>query len=232
MLPNNNQNDLQGSPDLKKVFCLKTFFSESDHHLEKTFKKGEFIYNPGDSSEDIFFLLEGKVKVGSFSSTAKEVTKSILGDGEIFGELALIEEGNRRDFAQALEKSTICIIKKSSLKILMRQDNELGMYMMRLMGNRMLEMEQRLESLVFKDSRTRIIEFLYNLGQKKGQRVGFEVVIRSFGTHQEIANLTATSRQTVTTVLNDLRNRNLLTFNRRRLLIRDMDMLEKEISGS
>ncbi|MCB0557912.1 MAG: winged helix-turn-helix domain-containing protein, partial [Phaeodactylibacter sp.] len=91
----------------------------------------------------------------------------------------------------------------------------------------MLEMEQRLESLVFKDSRTRIIEFLHELGEKKGQRVGYEMLVRKFMTHQEIANLTATSRQTVTTVLNELRNRNLLTFNRKRLLIRDMDKLGK-----
>ena len=99
---------------------------------------------------------------------------------------------------------------------------------MKVMGSRVLEMEQRLESLVFKDSRTRIIEFLKNLAAKKGQRVGYEMLVRKFLTHQEIANLTATSRQTVTTVLNELRNKNILIFNRRRLLIRDMDKLAAE----
>ena len=79
---------------------------------------------------------------------------------------------------------------------------------MKIMGSRMLEMEQRLESLVFKDSRTRIIEFLKDLADKKGQRVGYEILVRKFMTHQDIANLTATSRQTVTTVLNELRNKN------------------------
>jgi len=90
-------------------------------------------------------------------------------------------------------------------------------------------MESRLESLVFKDSRSRIVEFLTNLVAKKGQRVGYEWVIRNFITHQEIANLTATSRQTVTTVLNDLRTKNLLTFNRKRLLVRDLEALKAEI---
>ncbi|MEZ4950294.1 MAG: hypothetical protein R2784_13025 [Saprospiraceae bacterium] len=87
----------------------------------------------------------------------------------------------------------------------MRQDNELGMYMMRLMGNRMLEMEQRLESLVFKDSRTRIIEFLYNLGQKKGPR---ESASRWLSEVLEPIkyNLTASSDRNY--CLNDLRNRN------------------------
>ena len=89
-------------------------------------------------------------------------------------------------------------------------------------------MEQRLESMVFRDSRSRIIDFLLELVEKKGQRVGFEHVVRKFITHQEIANLTATSRQTVTTVLNELRNKELLTFNRRRLLVRDLEKLKLE----
>ena len=99
---------------------------------------------------------------------------------------------------------------------------------MKIMGSRVLEMEKRLESLVFKDSRTRIIEFLLEIAEKKGRRVGFETEVRKFITHQEIANLTATSRQTVTTLLNDLRERNILTFDRRRLLIRDMEKLSQE----
>ena len=54
------------------------------------------------------------------------------------------------------------------------------------------------------------------------------MLVRKFNTHQEIANLTATSRQTVTTILNELRTRNLITFDRKRLLIRDLELLQKE----
>ena len=108
----------------------------------------------------------------------------------------------------------------------MRNHSQLNIFMMQLMGNRLLKMERRLESLVFKDSRTRIIEFLHELAKDKGQRVGYETLVRGFLTHQEIANLTATSRQTVTTILNELRRENIITFNRRRLLIRDLDKLK------
>lgn len=231
MLTQGNHNGYQDSQDLEETFCIRTFFTGFDHHIEKTFKKGEFIYQANDPSDEIYFMLKGKIKIGAFSSSGKEITKAIHNDGEVFGELAMIENGKRRDFAQAQEKSTVCIIQKDNLKVLMRQNHELSMRMMQMMGTRILHMERRLESLVFKDSRTRIIEFVYGLATGKGQRVGYETVIRNFGTHQEIANLTATSRQTVTTVLNDLRNRNILTFNRRRMLIRDMDLLAAEISA-
>ena len=127
-----------------------------------------------------------------------------------------------------MEDTTVCIISNEEMKSLMKDHNGLSLFMMKIMGSRILEMEQRLESLVFKDSRTRIVEFLKDLADKKGQRVGYEMLVRKFMTHQEIANLTATSRQTVTTVLNELRNKNIITFNRRRLLIRDMDLLKSE----
>jgi CRP-like cAMP-binding protein len=113
--------------------------------------------------------------------------------------------------------------------MLLLKHNTFQKFMMTLIGKRIVSGEKRLESLVFKDSRTRIVEYLLELVNTKGQRVGYELLVRKFNTHQEIANLTATSRQTVTTLLNDLRNKNILTFDRKRLLIRDIDMLKKEV---
>ena len=101
---------------------------------------------------------------------------------------------------------------------------------MRMLGDRLMDMEDRVESLVFKTSRGRIIGFLEKLVNRRGQRVGYEMLVRKFFTHQEIANLTATSRQTVTMVLNELRKKNILTFNRSRLLIRDMELLRAEVA--
>ena len=173
-------------------------------------------------------MSEGRVKIGAYGDGGKEITKAILTTGEVFGELSLIGEEKRRDFAYVMETTTVCTISVNEMKSLMREHNGLQLFIMKIMGNRVLEMEQRLESLVFRDSRTRIIEYLENLAKRKGQRVGYETVVRRFLTHQEIANLTATSRQTVTTVLNELRTKNIITFNRKRLLIRDMNALAKE----
>jgi len=86
-------------------------------------------------------------------------------------------------------------------------------------------MERKIELLVFKDARTRIIEFLKDLAQERGQKVGFETMIKNHFTHKDIASLTGTSRQTVTTVLNELRESNVINFDRRRILIRDVAKL-------
>jgi hypothetical protein len=145
------------------------------------------------------------------------------------GIAALLGEEQRHDFATALEDTTACVVTLDELRSLMRERSELNLFFMRMFGARQLEMERRLESLVFRDSRSRIVEFLVSLVKNKGQRVGYEWVVRQFLTHQEIANLTATSRQTVTTTLNDLRFKKLLTFNRSRLLVRDLEKLEMEV---
>ena len=215
--------------DVTGIFCPKKIDrGDMEKHTHKTYQKGDYIYLPDEHADKIYFLTEGRVKIGTYGESGKEITKAILNKGEVFGELSLIGEDKRRDFAYAMEKTLLCVLTVDEMKSLLRDHNALNLFLMRIMGSRVLEMEQRLESLVFKDSRTRIIEFLRDLAEKKGQRVGYEMLVRKFMTHQEIANLTATSRQTVTTVLNELRNKNILTFNRRRLLIRDMELLAKE----
>lgn len=200
-------------------------------HTHCTFKKGDPVYVPEDMSDRIFFIQEGRIKISVMNDEGKEITKAILGRGEVFGELSLLGESRRHDFATALENTTTCVVTLEELRGLMRERSELNLFFMKMFGERQLEMERRLESLVFRDSRSRIVEFLVNLAKTKGQRIGYEWVVRQFITHQEIANLTATSRQTVTTTLNDLRYLKLLTFNRSRLLIRDLEKLEAEVKN-
>lgn len=215
--------------DVTSIFCPQKLGSgTTDTHIQKKFKKGEYIYVPNEHADRIYFLTEGRVKIGAYGEGGKEITKAILTNGEVFGELSLIGEEKRRDFAYVMEPTTLCVITVDEMKGLMREYSGLPLFLMKIMGNRVLDMEHRLESLVFRDSRTRIVDYLINLAHKKGQRVGYETLVRRFLTHQEIANLTATSRQTVTTVLNELRGKNLITFNRKRLLIRDLEELTKE----
>jgi CRP/FNR family transcriptional regulator, cyclic AMP receptor protein len=216
--------------DVTGIFCPQKMGGMDESHTKKVFKRGDYIYLPDESSDKMYLITEGRIKIGNYADSGKEITKAILTNGEVFGELSLVGEDKRRDFAIAMEDTTVCMISVTEMKGLMKEHSALNLFIMKIMGSRVLQMEQRLESLVFKDSRSRIIEFIKDLATRKGQRVGYEMLIRQFFTHQEIANLTATSRQTVTTVLNDLRNKNILTFNRKRLLVRDMEKLGQEMS--
>jgi len=96
---------------------------------------------------------------------------------------------------------------------------------MTTIGKRLKRAESRLESLIFKDARSRIIDFLKDSVERRGRQVGFEMMFKHSLTQQDIANLTGTSRQTVTSVLNELKKDNLIYFTRKSILVRDVAKL-------
>lgn len=213
--------------DLRNIFCPTKATALHDRD-DADFPSNSYIYLPEEPAQDIFLINEGRVKIGTYSEDGKEITKAILGPGEVFGEMALIGQQQRRDFAYVMQDTKVCKLEKSDLSTMLKERNELQMFFMRIIGKRTLDLEQRLESLVFKSSKTRILEFIVQMVKAKGRAVGVEHEVKYMLTHKEIADLTATSRQTVNSVLNDLRNRNIITFNRRRMLVRDLAALEKE----
>ena len=212
--------------NLKNVFCPKKVdMGMLDHKSHHEFEANNYVYLPDEPAQKIFLISSGRIKIGTYGGDGKEVTKAILTPGEVFGELALISEGGRRDFAYTLEPTTLCVLEKADLQGMLRERSELQLFFMRLIGNRTLQLEQRLENLMFKTSRSRIVEFLHSLALERGRAVGYEREVRNMLTHKEIADLTGTSRQTVNSVMNDLRRQNILTFDRKRMLVRDMDKL-------
>ena len=198
----------------------------ADKHVYNYYKKDQFIYFPEEAAQDIFMIVNGRVKIGNYLEDGKEVVTAILSTGEIFGELALAGEDKRKDFAQAMDaNTTICPISISELKELMKDNKELSFSLLKLVGLRLMKVERKLELLVFRDARTRIVEFLKDAASWKGKKVGFETMIPTRLTHKDIAALTGTSRQTVTTILNELKEKNLINFDRKKILIRDLEKL-------
>ena len=212
--------------DLFELLCPKKTPYMEDKHIPGVYKKDEFIYFKDQSSVNIYMVSNGRVKIGTYAPDGKEIVKAILTTGEIFGEMALAGEEKRQDFAQAMDTGTrVCAMTIEDLQNLMVDNKELNFKILKIVGFRLRKMERKIESLVFKDARTRIVEFLKEMAEEKGQKVGFEMMIKNHLTHKDIASLTGTSRQTVTTVMNDLRDQNLITFDRRRILIRDLEKL-------
>ncbi len=188
--------------------------------------KFSYIYLPDEPSNHLFFLAKGLIKIATHSEDGKEVIKSLFQPLAMFGELGIIGETKRQDLAQALrEEVHLYILKVEDLKKLMRQNFRLTDKVMTLFGKRLMRVESKLESLIFKDARTRIIEFIKESVAKSGRKVGYEMLVKHSLTHQDIANITCTSRQTVTLVLNELRKSDLIYFNRGKILVRDIARL-------
>ncbi len=205
-------------PEEQELLAHFMEFQEKDRY--------SFIYMPGELSEHVYFLAQGSVKIGTHSSDGKEIIKSLIHPLAAFGELGLVGETKRQDFAQVLkEKVFLFAVRVIDFKTLMRQNFALCDQIMSSFGQRLVKAEHKLESLIFKDARTRIIEFIKDSVNDRGKRVGYEMLLKHSLTHQDIANITCTSRQTVTLVLNELRKSDLIYFNRGRILVRDMNQL-------
>ena len=184
------------------------------------------IYQPGETSEHIFLLSKGAVKISTHSSEGKEVIKQLIHPEAIFGELALVGESARTETAQSLkEEIHYYTIRIADFQQILARNAVVSQQLLQLFGQRMMAAENKLENLIFKDARSRIVNFLHEVVKKRGRQVGYEMLLKHSLTHQDIATITCTSRQTVTLVLNDLRKENLIYFNRGRILVRDMETL-------
>ncbi|MFT6166184.1 MAG: CRP-like cAMP-binding protein [Vicingaceae bacterium] len=197
-----------------------------DLTVMKTADKNQFIYFPKEPSKILFFLKAGRIKIGSYSEDGKEIIKAILYPGEVFGEMGIVGEESRKDFAVAMDSETrMCTLHVDQFKKMMEANSQLSLEVTKNIGEKLRNIERRLESLIFKDARERIIDFMKEMAGKYGKKIGVEVLVKHDLTHQDIANLTATSRQTVTTVLNDLKEKDLIYMERKRFLIREIDKL-------
>ncbi|WP_420460157.1 Crp/Fnr family transcriptional regulator [Neolewinella sp.] len=192
----------------------------------KTKPRYSVIYQPGEASDHIYLLAKGPIKISTHSNEGKEVIKQLIHPEAIFGELSLVGEEKRNETAQSLKEEVhYYTIRVADFQRIVFGNPAMSRKLLGLFGKRMMAAENKLENLIFKDARSRIVGFLHQVVTERGRRVGYEMLLKHSLTHQDIANITCTSRQTVTLVLNELRKENLIYFNRGRILVRDMDEL-------
>ncbi len=188
--------------------------------------KHSFVYLADEPSNYICLLVNGAVKIGIFSPDGREIIKSIQHPQSMFGELGLTGEHRRTEFAATMNREVeYYMVKVDDFKVLLQQNFELAQAVMLYLGERLRKAERQWESLILKDVRTRIVEFLKESAGERGRQVGYETLVKHGLTQQDIANLVGASRQTVTAILNELKKSNLIHFNRNTILIRDMDKL-------
>lgn len=188
--------------------------------------KHEAIYKEGAVSDRIYFVKRGRVKIVTNGEDDKEVLKSLVMEGELLGEGAIFGEKLRSDTAVSMDEGvTLLAMSGTVARDLLRSNPELSFKVTAQIAQKLRSAERRLEALTFKNSRTRIIEFLKDTAHRQGRKIGFETLLHPFLTHQDIGNLTTTSRQTVSSVLNELKGCNKIYYDRHRLLIRDLSVL-------
>jgi len=209
--------------DVFQILCPHSYKNFADNHIFNNFDKGDFVYFEEDSANKIFLISSGKVKIGYNTESGDEVITSILTKGQIFGEKAILGEDKREEFAQAIENGTsICVISLDMMYEMLRQNNDFSLKIYKFIGYRFKKLERRLQILLFKDAKTRLLEFIKDLGDEYGYNniVSGDRIIRHPYTQKEIATLIGTSRPTLNILLNELQKENVLIFQRREIILK------------
>lgn len=188
------------------------------------------IYFANEPSKTIYFLKTGRVKITKYLSDGSEKIIAIINPGEIFGEMAYLDEGQRTDYAVTVESSMICAINKNDLASFIAKNPELNLRLTKILGFKLRSFSERIEDLIFKDADHRIASFILRYAEKNGKKIGDQVFVKPFLKHQNIGELTACSRQTVNYFLTDLRNKGIIDFDRSKLVINKVDEIKKMIS--
>lgn len=168
----------------------------------------------------VYFLQKGLIKISNISETGEELIKYFIKPGAIFGELNLLDnEENRHEMAVALEDSEVCFIPVETVKQLMATNNSFRKSIHQFIGKRIKKMEERMFSLMLKDVRERIMDFLKEFVIEFGHPVNGGYTARNFLTHEDIARVTTTSRQSVTTSLVYLKKHGLIDYDTQNLSV-------------
>ncbi len=145
---------------------------------------------------------------------------AILGPGEVFGELSLTGQEKREEVAEVTEDAIICKVKIDDFEKMMTKNPKFNLQFTKLIGFRLRKIQNRLQNMVFKTSEQRVKTFILEMADEMGRSILGEEnqkVVELRLTHEDIAKLTATSRQMVSTVFSELEKANIIKYDRRRI---------------
>lgn len=195
------------------------------------FKKGATIFNSGETINNLLFIESGDVKIVDYqNSNNVQYIKRFNYKGSLLDITGYLGRDNYLDTAIATTEVKLRAWSKEGVRQLSNYNIAFNAMVFQQILNENLKLKQRLSARFTLTSRQRVIDMLIELINEKGVKVGYDILVRSSLTHQEMASYTNTTRQTVTTVLNELRNKKILTFDRRSILFRDLDILKALLS--
>ena len=208
--------------DVFQILCPHKFAEYKKDHSFNYFKKGDYIYFEDDIANKVFLVNSGKIKVGYITKDGDEITTAILSKGQIFGEKAILGQEKRNEFAQALDNEvSTCVVSLDIMHDLLRQNTEFSISIYKFIGYRFKKLERRLQIMLFKDAKTRLLEFLKELADDYGFKnaVTGDTVIKHPFTQKDIASLIGLSRPTLNILINELQDEKVLTFERKQIIL-------------
>jgi CRP/FNR family cyclic AMP-dependent transcriptional regulator len=190
----------------------------------KKLNKDTTVFHAGDPADAVFVVASGRVKVVITSSDGKEFILTVLGAGQVFGEMALLESAPRSASVVTLSGVELLVISRSDFQRLLDSNPRISQRLMAILSRRLRRANTKMESLAYMDVAGRLARYLLDLARDHGQRLGNGWVVVRRPTHSDIAHSIGTSRETVSRLINEfeegfgLVNKGKFTYIRENLL--------------
>ena len=197
---------------------------------DRTYRPGDAVYRQGEYGDALYVLVSGVMKLFRPYSGSKEATLRLLTSWDIFGHLAFAGEARQRAYAEAVTDCRVTKIPKVFVERAVRQEPRVAFKIMTLLELRLVQYEELVKCLLPRETEIRLANLLPILAQKFGDRRDGVVTIDLRLTHQDLAAMVASTRESVTKVLNEMRNRDLIEVDAGRITLKDWRALA-ELSG-
>ncbi|MBW4620377.1 MAG: global nitrogen regulator NtcA [Cyanosarcina radialis HA8281-LM2] len=198
----------------------------------ETFDRGKTIFFPGDPAERVYFLVKGAVKLSRVYEAGEEITVALLRENSVFGVLSLIT-GNRSDrfyHAVAFTPVELLSVPIDHFEQALKQNSELSWLMLRGLSSRILETEMMIETLAHRDMGSRLVSFLLILCRDFGTPTNNGITIDLKLSHQAIAEAIGSTRVTVTRLLGDLREQEMISIHKKKITVHNPVALSQQFT--
>ncbi|QLL24467.1 Crp/Fnr family transcriptional regulator [Actinobacteria bacterium IMCC26103] len=189
--------------------------------------KGSILFKEGDDGEHLYVIVDGKLKLGTSSGDGRENLLSILGPGEMFGELSLFDPGPRTSTATAVTDAKLLSLSHEKVIPWLKQNPEVSLQLLTRLSQRLRRTNEAVGDLVFSDVPGRVAKALIDLGDRFGKTTPEGLLVNHDLTQEELAQLVGASRETVNKALADFAGRGWLRLDGRSVLITDLERLSK-----
>jgi CRP/FNR family transcriptional regulator, global nitrogen regulator len=186
---------------------------------ERRYSAGDLIFAPGDPDGQLYFLLDGTVRLYTLYGSYKQATVALLRDGGVFGELSLTETGRQRSFAKAVSEARVAVARKANLVEIVRRDPPFAMALLSSFSERVEQSDAALDSLLSRQVSVRLARLLLNLGERFGKITNSGTVLDVRLTHQDLSEMIFSTREAVSKAMSKFQRDGLIEVRNRRICI-------------
>lgn len=220
------------SPDMPLATMFRQMSGTAYPPVVETFERGKTIFFPGDPAERVYFLQKGAVKLSRVYEQGEEITVALLRESSVFGVLSLItgQKADRFYHAVAFTPVELLSVPIEQVEKALKENPDLSMWMLKGLSTRILQTEMMIETLAHRDMGSRLVSFLLILCRDFGVSEGQGVTIDLKLSHQAIAEAIGSTRVTVTRLLGDLRQDNMISITKKKITVHNPATLSQQFT--